>query len=365
MTASAGSGGSAAFPRTRVTLASGLDLAVADLGPAEGPALVLLHGLTNTADTWRDTVHELRRQRPDLRILVPDLRGHGASGLPLDPSHGHDPRAAYAIDSVAQDIVQLLDALEIAHAAVAGHSMGALIAQHLGLAHAERFTNVIAIASTSDARSTVILRDWLVTQVIEGRWRPMLEGQGVRWPEDAMRRTPLDADPDAVSWLEDLWCVYPISPQVDTRHLAELAARLPLQTWLGASLAILAYDERAALAALRVPTLVLWGSQDPFFPRGDQDELISALDRASDDGGSYVWKQYGVRPLPDSGLQVDDIGHNLTWEIPLAVASDIVSFLETGLPTTTAYRTGAPEAPHDIVTTPDAAVLVSRKGSSR
>lgn len=365
MTASARPGGSAAFPRSRVALANGLDLAVADLGPADGPALVLLHGLTNTADTWRDTVQELRRLRPDLRIIVPDLRGHGSSSLPPDPSCGHDPRAVYSIDSVAEDIVQLLDSLEIAHADVAGHSMGALIAQHLGLTHPDRITTVIAIASTSVARKTVILRDWLVGEVIEGRWRPMLEGQGVDWPEGALSLTPLDADPDAVAWLEDFWCVYPISPQVDTRHLAELAARLPLQTWLGASLAILDYDERSALAALTVPTLVLWGSQDPFFPRADQDELIACLDRAVEDGGRYAWKQYGVRPLPDSGLQVDEIGHNLTWEIPLAVAADIVAFLDTGLPTTTAYRTGAPEAPHDIVTTLDAAVIVSRGGSLR
>ena len=48
--------------------------------------------------------------------------------------------------------------------------------------------------------------------------------------------------------------------------------------------------------------------------------------------------QYGVVPLPASGAQENDIGHNLQWEAPKAVAADILSFVKTGMPTSNAYR---------------------------
>ncbi len=46
-----------------------------------------------------------------------------------------------------------------------------------------------------------------------------------------------------------------------------------------------------------------------------------------------MFKAYGKRPLPDSGVP-DDIGHNTQWALPQAVADDIDAFLRTGEPTT-------------------------------
>lgn len=351
-----------AYPRTHVLLPNGLTIAYADLGPADGPVVVLLHGITNSADSWWNTAHALQALAPDLRLVIPDLRGHGHSRMPADASRGQRPQDLFTMDAMADDVVGLLDALEIDRAAIVGHSMGSLIAQQLGLQHLDRVESITLIATTGDARHCALLRDWLIHDVINDRWRAALETTGDVSPTDAMTSTPLDADPDAVEWLEEFWCVYPITPHVNTRALAEQAAALPLVTWLGAATAISEYDALEALASMTVPTLVLWGAQDPFFPRADQDALIAALTRASTVGGAFTWKQYGVLPLPASGLQVDEIGHNLTIEIPDQLATDLLAFIRTGRPTTVGYRTAAPADPMRIELAPDPAPLVCVDG---
>lgn len=48
----------------------------------------------------------------------------------------------------------------------------------------------------------------------------------------------------------------------------------------------------------------------------------------------YFFKEYGRKPLPASGLQEDDLGHNLQWGAPEAVARDLAAYLrEDGEPT--------------------------------
>src|SRR5450756_2522288 len=55
----------------------GLDkLRVHELGRADGPTLVLLHGFTDSGLCWSDAV---RRWCHDYRIVAPDARGHGES----------------------------------------------------------------------------------------------------------------------------------------------------------------------------------------------------------------------------------------------------------------------------------------------
>jgi hypothetical protein len=46
------------------------------------------------------------------------------------------------------------------------------------------------------------------------------------------------------------------------------------------------------------------------------------------------WKQYGLKKLPASGMQEDDIGHNVQWGAPEQVAADINSFITIGQPMT-------------------------------
>jgi pimeloyl-ACP methyl ester carboxylesterase len=315
--------------------------------------MLFLHGLTNSADAWVPVMRALHRRLPAWRLIAVDLRGHGASFRPGGARCTTTPVRCFGIDDMAGDVTSFLDAMGIADAALAGHSMGSLVAQQVALDHPERVDDLVLVGTTSDARATPILGTWLINDVVEGRWRPSLEAQGIPWPSPAVTRTPLDADPEAVSWMQQYWNVYPVSPQRDTTRIAEQTARVPIATWLGATQGILEFHDTDRLRRLRAPTLVLWGTQDVFFSRADQRRLIAALDTAADRGGRFCWKQYGERPLPANGLQADDLGHNLTWEAPRQVADDIAGFVRRGVPTPTGFEASTGGR---VVTTGEASV---------
>lgn len=323
--------------RCTVAIGNGERLAYTEIGPKDGSVVLFLHGLTNSADAWVPVMRDLHRRLPGRRLIAVDLRGHGLSFRPAGHVCNTNPVECFGMDDMAGDVEGLLDALGIDRAAIAGHSMGSLVAQRVALDSPDEVTALVLVGTTSDATSTPILGDWLVDDVVEGQWRAALEAQGVAWPDPALTRTPLAADPNAVAWLQRYWNVYPVSPQRDTETIARQTAQVPIGTWLGATQAILAFHDTTELTRMRVPTLVLWGTQDVFFGRADQRRLVAALEVASEHGGSFCWKQYGSRPLAANGLQSDDLGHNLTWEAPAEVASDIASFLRRGRPTATGF----------------------------
>jgi hypothetical protein len=72
----------------------------------------------------------------------------------------------------------------------------------------------------------------------------------------------------------------------------------------------------------------------------------------------HFWKQYGVLPLPQSGAQETDIGHNVQWGAPDAVAADIAAFAKTGAPTADqAHSDKAPNVSHILTEVGKATVM--------
>jgi pimeloyl-ACP methyl ester carboxylesterase len=155
----------------------------------------------------------------------------------------------------------------------------------------------------------------------------------------------------------------------DPEYLAAIAretARIPLGTWLGAARGLLSFDNRERLSELTVPTLVLWATQDNVVPRSPyQDDLLASLDRAAAScRTSYVFKQYGSRPLPASGLQEDDFGHNLQWGPSREVALDLASWLrDDGQPTKDHYFAD-PENPRRVVVKKGEAIRIEGRGKN-
>jgi len=107
----------------------------------EGPAVVLLHGLTATR---RYVVMGSRLlERAGHRVLAYDARGHGRS-TPA-PEHG-----AYGYGHLAADLEAVLDALGVERAILAGASMGAHTAMRLALADPERVRALCLITPSYD-----------------------------------------------------------------------------------------------------------------------------------------------------------------------------------------------------------------------
>lgn len=347
-------------PKCHVQLRTGIRMAYEEVGPQHGRAVILLHGLTDSSRSWSRAMQALHARKPGWHVLAVDQRGQGDSSMPQGTRCRNNPVICFRPVDLANDVVAFMDAKHIRRAAVAGHSMGSLVAQEVALRHPRRVSKAILIASSNTGLDNPTLAGFVLPQI--EKWRQQLAAKGISWPAGAYDKTPLDADPaGALAYMRDGWDVDPVAPQSFVDAVAAETARVKLGTWLGETEGLLRVDNTKRLRHLEVPTLVLWGTQDAIFYAKDQQGLIAALTRAAKGRGSFWWKAYGTRPLPSSGYQVDEIGHNVQWEAPDGVARDIASFVRTGRPTRDLFRTNAPGNVKQIVTVPGAARLIHRR----
>jgi haloacetate dehalogenase len=111
----------------------------------QGPPLLLLHGYPQTHVMWHRIAPGLAR---DFTVVAPDLRGYGDSDRPA-PDVEH---RAYGKRAMAQDQVDVMQALGFPRFAVAGHDRGARVAYRMALDHPDRVTRlaVLDIVPTGD-----------------------------------------------------------------------------------------------------------------------------------------------------------------------------------------------------------------------
>lgn len=113
-------------------------------GPAGAPAVVLLHGLTASADlNWFPSFEPLGRE---FRVVSYDHRGYGDGGL------------AGTLEDCADDAVAVADALGIERLVAAGYSMGGAIAQLVWRRHPDRVRGLVLCATSSGFR--ISSREW-------------------------------------------------------------------------------------------------------------------------------------------------------------------------------------------------------------
>jgi pimeloyl-ACP methyl ester carboxylesterase len=98
-----------------------------------GPDVILIHGVTGDLSIWFlcEAMGVLARS---FRVTAFDLRGHGYSDVPRD---------GYTSADQAADVLAIMDALEIDHATLVGHSFGAVIALHAAVLHPDRIDAVV------------------------------------------------------------------------------------------------------------------------------------------------------------------------------------------------------------------------------
>jgi pimeloyl-ACP methyl ester carboxylesterase len=124
-------------------------LSVTDTG--EGPAVVLLHGLTATR---RYVVHgSTALQRSGHRVIAYDARGHGESDPAPSPS-------AYAYADLAGDLLDVLDDHDVDRAVLAGASMGAHTLVRFALDHPERVAGLVVITPAYEPGRDAGLERW-------------------------------------------------------------------------------------------------------------------------------------------------------------------------------------------------------------
>lgn len=226
------------FAGGRVLALDGPDLNVKEYGPASERAVVLLHGYSASVEWWDRVAAAML----DQRVIAVDLVGHGGSEAPRDATD-------YQIDGQARAVRRALDALNVRHAVLVGHSMGGNVAIAVAEQDPERVERVVVSDTPAEA---------------------------------AMVETPA---------LAGLACTPVIGPAVDRLRPLDAVTQSSLQTGFAADYPVPALAHRSLerlthagvchsgeqdnepvpadrLAALGKPTLVVWGERDVLTPTG-------------------------------------------------------------------------------------------------
>ncbi len=255
-----------------VVLRSGITMKYVVAGPESGPPLVLLHGLGDTSRSYSLVLPDLARR---YRVYVPDQRGHGDTDAPA---------CCYALADLAYDVVGFMDAMKIDRAAVAGHSLGSFVAQHLAFAYPQRVARLVLLGSSDTTAGNEAI-EWLWDKT-KGFDRGVSAGFVDEWQSNPT----------------------PVNAEFMARVKVETAAVAP-HVWRGVARTLRTEDQRRFLGDIQAPTLILSGEKEPMFPKDDQDRLQKAI--------------------PGAALKVyPEVGHNLHWEIPQRIAEDMAAFLK-------------------------------------
>ena len=200
----------------------------------QGPAIVLMHGYTGTADRHFIANGVFANLAKDHRVIAIDLRGHGKSGKPVTASE-------YG-QQMALDVVRVLDHLKIQRAHVLGYSLGAMIAGRLATLHPERLISVAYIASLPLRTTDTYMEKFAAASVRE------LESD-LPFRSLAVALQPPGAKPPADDEIRK--AVAPLVAANDVKALAAL--------WRGYK--GLAVSEEQ-LQAVKIPSIVITGSED-------------------------------------------------------------------------------------------------------
>jgi pimeloyl-ACP methyl ester carboxylesterase len=116
-----------------------LNVGYVDRGPADGPAVVLLHGWPYDIHSYADVVPRLTSAGH--RVIVPYLRGFGTTRFLSDETFRNGEQAA-----LAHDVIALMDALGIERAVVAGFDWGARSADIVAALWPQRCTGLVSVS---------------------------------------------------------------------------------------------------------------------------------------------------------------------------------------------------------------------------
>lgn len=277
-----------------------LRTAVRELGPADGPAVVLVHGFGGSTFSWRATLPALAER--GCRAVALDLADFGLSEkrFGIDTSHAAQARLVLAV----------MDELGIDRAVLVGHSMGGNVVAHVAAIAPARVRGLVLVDAAVVAPDGPGGGGALgLSGALLG---PVLEIGPVRQlARQVLRRTLDEARLRAI-----LTSAYADPATVTDAVFSGYAAQLRTPDWDLALLQIVRDGGRHALpiplAGLRAPTLVVWGERDPWIPLARGVALTAAVPGAS------------LRTIPGAG-------HLPMEEAPEAFVAVLASFLD-GLP---------------------------------
>lgn len=226
---------------------------------ADRPPVVFIHGFTLSHFTWRDVLPRFLEAGHE--VIALDVPGAGESDRPRPAAYGYDAPA------FAQTMVGLFDRLDLPRVTLIGHSMGGAIALATAARHPGRLARLVVadpvvlpfeLTLESKVMTTPFVGELVWNRIfsraiMERHFRAHVFGQGARELQDRERD------------LVDYWW----------ERLNRPGARAAAHAMSKFIVARGGLEEAAA--AIRTPTLIVWGERDRLFPVEDAPRLQALI----------------------------------------------------------------------------------------
>jgi len=211
-----------------------------------------------------------------------DQRGHGDSDK---------PECCYTADDFTADVDAFMEAVGVEEATLVGDSSGGMIAQRVTLDCSQRVARLVLIGSP-----TTLVNNEAVIKV----------GEEMLALEDPV-------SPQFVRDFQESTIYHPVPEEFLSTVVSEslkVPARVWHDYWEGVLLTV---DDTARLGEIGTPTLILWGEQDAFLQREEQEWRAAAMPNAT----------FKVYP---------ETGHAVHWERPEWIVRDLEEFMKASRP---------------------------------
>lgn len=224
-----------------------------------GPAVLLVHGITSNAATWRRAAAHLAEGHT---VIAPDLPGHGESA---------NPPGDYSLGAYAASLRDLLALLDVPRVTLVGHSLGGGIALQSAYLFPELVERLVLVSSGGLGIDVHLL---LRAATLPGSELvlPMLTASRVLDAGDAIRRGLARVGMPVPLRIAEVWEGLRHLNAPEARHAFVQTARAVI----GPSGQRVSAVNRLYLAEL-VPTLVVWGAGDRIIPSHHGESAVEHM----------------------------------------------------------------------------------------
>ncbi|RMG89415.1 MAG: alpha/beta hydrolase [Chloroflexi bacterium] len=252
------------LPR-RFVSALGIRTAYYVAGRPNGRPVLLLHGMSTSADSFRETMHALADSH---WLIAPDIPGFGFS----------EHTTPYTLPHLVEWLAAFWQTLDLPPVALVGHSFGGILAASFAVAYPEDVTHLLLVAPAilSQAAFPDVVKKMGISLGLVDLGSAV--SQSKVWLNRQIR-APFFA-PDKQD--ESVW----------ERRLADYEHARASADVLKA---LAFHDVRPQLARLTQPVCLVWGENDPVVPVTDADKLVTLLPNAP--VSQYVLSECGHVPM--------------------------------------------------------------------
>lgn len=265
---------------TNIVDVAGTSLRIRDEGPANAPAVILLHGLGSSLETWEGWAPDLKSTH---RVISIDFPGHGLSGPDLTGDYSDTRTLAL--------LVAVMDERQIERATFIGNSIGGRIAWTMAAKHPERVSKLVLIAPDGFASPGFAYGKPPEIPALLSATEYILPKALLKANIATAYADPAKLDPETVQRYHDLM----LAPGNRQAMVSRMKATVLI-------------DPLPLLGTIDAPVLLLWGEKDAMIPVGNAQDYLAAL--------------------PDARLVVlEGVGHVPQGESPAAALAPVKAFL--------------------------------------